>query len=137
MKTLVRWLRFNLVGTVGLVLQLGVLAAWNSLSPAHYLLASAVAVELALVHNFFWHRRYTWREREAAHPFVRFQVANGSVSVLGNLGLMRILVGKEHLPLIVANLIAISCCSLANFCLGDSWVFAQRGTKQVIARADF
>jgi putative flippase GtrA len=61
-KTFVRWLRFNLVGAMGMVVQLTVLAVWNRLAPEHYLLASVVAVELALVHNFFWHRRYTWRE---------------------------------------------------------------------------
>jgi len=48
------------------------------------------------------------------------------VSMLGNLALMRILVDEARLPLLVSNSIAILCCSVINFCLGDSWAFAVR-----------
>jgi putative flippase GtrA len=48
------------------------------------------------------------------------------VSLLGNLALMRIFVHQAHLPLLVANAIAILCCSIVNFCMGNSWAFAPR-----------
>jgi putative flippase GtrA len=128
-KTFVRWLRFNLVGAMGMVVQLAVLSVLNRIAPGHYLLASVIAVEMALVHNFFWHRRYTWRDRDGAGSFVRFQVTNGLVSVLGNIVLMEVLVGKAHLPVIVANFIAILGCSVVNFFLGDGWVFAIESAK--------
>jgi len=44
MNPLLRWLRFNLVGAMGMVLQLATLAALNHLTPGHYLIASAAAV---------------------------------------------------------------------------------------------
>ena len=44
--------------------------------------------------------------------------------MLGNLALMRILVDEARMPVLAANSIAILCCSVVNFCLGDSWVFA-------------
>ena len=56
---------------------------------------------------------------------IRFHLSNGLVSMLGNLALMRLLVHHAHLPLLVANLIAILCCSVANFCLGNTWAFAE------------
>ena len=129
MKTLLRWWKFNLVGAMGMVLQLGALALFNRWAAGHYLLASAAAIELALLHNFVWHLRYTWRDRRddsiLLAQFVRFHLSNGLVSLLGNLALMRILVEEAHLPLLVSNSISILCCSVINFSLGDSWAFTK------------
>ena len=130
MNPLVRWGKFNLVGAMGMVVQLGVLAAINRLVPGHYLFATAVAIELALLHNFTWHLHYTWRDRRDGSPIAaqlaRFHLSNGVVSMLGNLALMRILVQQARLPVLAANCIAILCCSLANFVLGNKWAFAAR-----------
>lgn len=129
MKALIRWGKFNLVGAMGMGLQLGSLAVLNGWMPGHYLCASAAAVELAVLHNFLWHVRYTWTDRcggaDGLRPFVRFQLSNGLVSLVGNVVIMWLLVQKMQLPLVVSNLVAIVCCSLVNFCLGDRWVFAE------------
>ncbi len=130
MKILIRWSKFNLVGAMGMVVQLAALALFNRLMAGHYLYASAAAVELTLLHNFAWHMHFTWRDRcdDSAVPtqLLRFHLSNGMVSMLGNLALMRILVDVAGLPLLVANSMAILCCSLVNFCLGDQWVFTAR-----------
>ena len=130
MNTFIRWGKFNLVGAIGMAVQLGSLAFFNRLDRDHYLCASAAAVELTLLHNFVWHLHYTWRDRRspAALPaqLLRFHLSNGLVSMLGNLLLMRILVDEARLPLLVSNGIAILCCSVINFCLGNSWAFAVR-----------
>jgi len=127
-KTLIRWGKFNLVGIMGMVVQLGALALLNRWAAGHYLVASAAAVELTLLHNFVWHIRYTWRDRRdhstRLNQLMRFHLSNGLVSMLGNLALMRILVDEARMPVLAANGVAILCCSLVNFCLGDSWVFA-------------
>ena len=44
----------------------------------------------------------------------------------GNLALMRILINEAHLPMLASNSIAILCCSMINFCMGNDWVFAAR-----------
>ncbi len=128
MKTFIRWLKFNLVGALGMVVQLGALALFNRLWVGHYLYASAAAVELTLLHNFVWHLNYTWKDRSDSSAkigrLLRFHLSNGLVSALGNLALMRVLVQDAHVPLLISNSIAILCCSLVNFCLGNEWVFA-------------
>jgi putative flippase GtrA len=128
MKRLARWWRFNLVGALGVIVQLSALALLNPLLRQHYLCAAAFAVELTLLHNFVWHLRYTWRDRpEASRVFgrlIRFHLSNGAVSMLGNLVLMRALIQHAHLSLLVANAIAILCCSVLNFLLSDGWSFA-------------
>jgi putative flippase GtrA len=132
-NTLIRWGKFNLVGAMGMAVQLSALALLNRVSAGHYLCASAAAIELTLLHNFIWHVHYTWRDRPAAGPrfrqFVRFHLSIGLASMLGNLVLMRLLVQEAHLPVLPSNLAAIVCCSLANFRLGNNWVFG-RSTSQ-------
>jgi putative flippase GtrA len=129
-NTLIRWGKFNLVGAMGMVLQLCALALFNRCAPGHYLLTSAAALELTLLHNFVWHLRYTWHDRRhdsaLLAQLLRFHLSNGLVSMLGNLALMRILVQQAHLPVLVSNGIAILCCSLVNFCLGNNWTFPAR-----------
>jgi len=92
-NTFIRWGKFNLVGAMGMVVQLTALALLNRWAPGHYLYASAAAVELTLLHNFVWHLHYTWHDRRddsaLLTQFVRFHLSNGLVSLLGNLALMR------------------------------------------------
>jgi putative flippase GtrA len=124
----IRWCRFNAVGVIGMAVQLAALALFNRLAAGRYLLASAAAVELTLLHNFVWHLHYTWRDRRGSATtfaqLARFHLSNGLVSIAGNLVLMRILVRSAHLPLLIANTIAILCCSVVNFLLSDCWAFA-------------
>ena len=130
MNMLLRWGRFNVVGAMGMVVQLGSLALINRLAPGHYLVATAAAVELAVLYNFVWHVRFTWGDRRGgpgpATRLARFHAANGLVSIAGNLLLMRLLVQDAHLPVLAANCVAIACCSIANFFLGHHWAFAAR-----------
>jgi putative flippase GtrA len=125
-----RWWRFNVVGAMGMAVQLSVLAMMSRCVPGRYLWASAVAVEMAVLHNFVWHMRYTWRGRDGLsgwRALWRFHVSNGMVSMVGNVLLMRALVGMAHVPVVVANGLAIMVCSGVNFGLGEAWVFAGTG----------
>lgn len=128
MNPWLRWCRFNLVGALGMAVQLTALALLNRSTHGHYLLATAVAIELTLLHNFAWHVAWTWRDRRdpvsLAARLLRFHLANGLVSFAGNLALMHLLVARAHLPVLPANGIAILACSIVNFLLGDQWIFA-------------
>jgi len=122
-----RLLRFSLVGAVGVGVQLGVLATLIAMK-MNYLLATGMAVEAAVLHNFLWHQRFTWRDRtgsrrEAFGQLVRFHLSNGLISLVGNLLLMRLLAGWLGLPVLVANLATISLCFVANYLASDRWVF--------------
>ncbi|MFZ3339320.1 MAG: GtrA family protein [Terriglobales bacterium] len=130
-QSLLRWLKFNFVGGVGIVVQLAALALFRSALHLNYLLATALAVETAVIHNFLWHERFTWKDRPSAHRlqslarFAKFNATNGAVSIIGNLLIMRALVGQFNMNYMLANLVAITICSLANFLLSD-WVVFER-----------
>lgn len=128
MRTFLRWLKFNAIGIVGVGVQLLFLHLLVR-ARVDYLAATAIAVEAAVLHNFAWHQKYTWSDRptdnlsEVMARLIRFHLSNGTVSIVGNLLLMRWLVGGLHVPLLLANIGAIAVCSLINFVLGDRFVF--------------
>jgi putative flippase GtrA len=122
-------MKFNAVGGIGIAVQLAALASLRSILHLDYLLATVLAVELAVLHNFVWHELFTWADRPASRftdsliRLVRFNASNGLVSILGNVLLMGLLVGKLGLQYFAANMIAIAACSLVNFLLSDCFVF--------------
>ena len=85
------------------------------------MVATAVAVESAVLHNYWWHRRWTWADRPGR--LVRFHLANGLVSVVSNLVVMRYLSGTLHLHYLAANALSIGITSVVNFLLSDRVVF--------------
>jgi putative flippase GtrA len=126
-----RWLKFNAVGALGIGVQLAALFTLKSGLHLSYLLATVLAVEAAVVHNFLWHERFTWADRvqpswrKSLPRLLRFNLSNGGVSIIGNLALMKLIVGLGHLHYLVANGIAIALCSLANFLVSEEWVFRE------------
>ena len=121
-----RWLKFNTVGAIGAAVQLAALAIFKSLLHIEYLLATALAVEAAVLHNFVWHERWTWADRAGqgrARRLLRFHLTNGLVSIVSNLLCMRLLVGRFHLQYLIANVLSIGATSLVNFFLSELFVF--------------
>ena len=124
-----RWIKFNFVGAIGIAVQLGALQLLVRIFQMHYLWATALAVEAAVLHNFVWHERFTWKDR-ASGPvrdmllrLLRFHMGNGLVSIGGNLLLMRLFVGVWHWKLLLANAVTILICSLLNFAVSEWFVF--------------
>ncbi|SEG00441.1 Putative flippase GtrA (transmembrane translocase of bactoprenol-linked glucose) [Bryocella elongata] len=128
MSHLQRWIRFNAVGAIGVVLQLSLVAVFAKLLRLPASLAAAFAVELTLLFNFTLHRRITWPIRSTSHRYwpglLRFHLGNGLVSLTGNT-LLTPLLTHHGLPIVAANATAIALCSTANFILAAVWVFGR------------
>jgi putative flippase GtrA len=128
MTTRARLLRFWLVGLGGIAAQMATLYGLATVVGVHYAAATMVAVGVALVHNFLWHRAWTWMDRDLVAPlraFARFVAANGLISIVGNVGLMWVLVGLSGMAAVPANAIAIGVCGVANFWAADRVVFGR------------
>ncbi len=133
---MLHWIKFNLVGVVGFVLQSGALFILTHTAPRFsYLAATAVAVELAVLNNFVWHQRWTWNDRptttkkETMRRLTKFNITTGVVSLAGNLVLMSLLVGHFGLPVLSANLASVAACSILSFILADRIAFdVNKGT---------
>jgi len=98
-------------------------------------IATPVAVEITLLHNFIWHERFTWSESRAKRStqlvdrLWRFHAANGLISLGGNTILMYCLVERVRAPTMPAAIGAILLCSAANFLVADRWVYARKGQR--------
>ena len=63
-----RFARFVVAGAGGFIVQVGTLAVLTSLLGVHYLAATVIAVEAAILANFACHYRWTWRDRSPSGP---------------------------------------------------------------------
>ena len=106
--------RFVTVGAIGFALQLGALTLLTQAVGWPYEPATALAVALAVLHNFWWHERWTWRDRTATGPclggrIARYYVTTGATSIAGNLALTAVgveLVGWS--PIVAVDRMAVA-----------------------------
>jgi putative flippase GtrA len=123
----IRFATFSAVGAIGFVLQLATLWLLTTRG-VHYLAATVVATELAILLNFFGHERWTWSDRpagarEAFWRFCRFHGTNGAISLVGSALVMPILVEIGHMHYLLANVVTVGICAVANFMAADRVVF--------------
>jgi len=124
-----RWLRFNAVGAMGLAVQLLTLSLLLRLFHTHFVWATALAVETAVVHNFFWHWHWTWADRRRgglkrmAITFLRFNFSNGMISLIGTVLCTGILTGILKLDPLLANVLSLGPCCVINYLVSDRLVF--------------
>jgi putative flippase GtrA len=127
-----RYLRFNAVGVAGFLLQLAVVATLIHVLGMWYLPASVIAVEAAVLHNFVWHERWTWRDRRrtgAVHArLLQFHAVNGLTSVAAHTIGMPLLVGAAGVPPLAATVLLVVLLSVVNYRLADRVVFMRMRT---------
>ena len=132
---LLRWVRFNAVGAVGIAVQLAALVLFKSGMGWPLDSATAAAVEVAVLHNFFWHERWTWSDRprgswrHSLSRLLRFNLTTGLLSILANVILTRLLVDHFPIPYLAANLMAIAITSIGNFLVSEYLVFRPGETR--------
>ena len=124
-----RWAAFAGVGIMGFGIQLAALQVLTATVGLATAAATAIAVEAAVLHNFVWHERWTWRDRarggraSVLRRLARFHAGAGIVSLAGNVAITVALVKWLHVPVVLANACAVGLLSVLNFQLADRWVF--------------
>jgi putative flippase GtrA len=120
-----RFGRFALVGLAGVVMQVALIALFTKRIHMQPVLATGMAVEITVLHNFYWHGRFTWHDRgQKKGRLWKFHLSNGLVSLAGNMLLTYFLVERLRLPPLISALVSIAVCSVANFALADGYVYA-------------
>jgi putative flippase GtrA len=124
-----RFAAFALVGAFGFGLQIAAVTLLTAAAGWHAVPATAAAIELAILHNFIWHERWTWsdRARRSGGVFLRlgrFHIANGVVSMTATVALAWIVVPLFGWSAIAANVVGVASTGLLNFVALDRWVFA-------------
>ncbi|HET9132447.1 MAG TPA: GtrA family protein [Terriglobia bacterium] len=133
---IVRWLKFNAVGAMGIVVQLLALALWLRVLGVHYMWATVLAVETAVLHNFCWHWRWTWADRRRdgfghmAATLFRFNLSNGMISLFGTVLTTGILTGIFKLNPLLANVLSLGPCCVINYLVSDRLIFMSLDTGE-------
>jgi putative flippase GtrA len=124
-----RFGRFTLVGVLGAAWQLFLVSVLTKGVHLTAVAATPVAVEMVILHNFLWHEHITWRDRcvkgRTAIRLWRFHAGNGLVSMFGNTLIVYCLVDRLKVSVTLSSMVAITCCSVANFLIADCWVYAR------------
>ncbi len=126
-----RFGRFTLIGALGAALQVALFDLLMKGLRLPGVAAAPIAVEIVLLNNFFWHERFTWRDRRSAGlrqratRLWRFHTANGLVSLAGNTALTWWLVEKLKAPALASAVAAIAVCAPVNFLVADRWVYGR------------
>lgn len=72
-----RFARFAVAGSLGVIVNLGLLWVLVERGHLHYALASVVAIEASILHNFAINSRWTWRDGDrGVHTFLNFQLVS-------------------------------------------------------------
>ena len=136
-RILGRFIRFSAVGALGLAVKFGVLVLMKSVFGLGYMLATTVAVEAAIVHNFVWHSHWTWKDRsrnlttrDLLLRLLRLHLTSGAVAMATNLVVMRVAVGEAGLHYILANALATIAASSVNFLLANWLVYVPPADPQ-------
>jgi putative flippase GtrA len=136
MSTHTRLTRFVIVGAAGFTVQIVCLQALVALE-LHYLVATALAVEAAILHNFVWHAAWTWRDRptHAADVWgrlLRFNSVSAAASILGNVAIVWALVHGLRVPVVLANAVAVAMVSALNYAGLTRWVFVPSTSRGAV-----
>ena len=136
-----RWVRFAGAGLVGFIVQIGALATLTQWIGINYLAATIAAIELAILCNFVWHERWTWRDRpsgnwrERGGRLIRFHALTGLTSIAGTTVLTAALVETTALSPVMSNVIAVMALGLVNFAGSETLVFRTAAVLAVFAAA--
>ncbi|HEY9664176.1 MAG TPA: GtrA family protein, partial [Allocoleopsis sp.] len=117
-----RFIRFALVGVSGLVVDMGMLYLLYDVVGLRLTRSAILAAELAIVNNFIWNDRWTFRDlasqqrakRQVVKRFLKFNLVCLAGVVL-KIILLNILFNGLYLNAYLANLIAILLVTLWNF----------------------
>jgi putative flippase GtrA len=133
----VRFAWFVVAGTAGFIMQVGTLAVLTSFFGVNYLVATAMAVEAAILSNFAWHHHWTWRDRPGSvmDRLIRFNALTAVVSILGSIFLTALFVEVVGLPIVIANIASIAALSVINFIGANTLVFRAAAMLAVVTLA--
>lgn len=126
-------LRFGIVGVIGVFVNQGLLMLLHGALGMALHFASALAIEASILGNFVLNRRFTWGHRERWPPgqwlrrAAQYHVATAASAVLGNFGVLMVLVHFFGVDYRLANLIGIAAGAAVNYLASELWVF--RGAR--------
>jgi dolichol-phosphate mannosyltransferase len=127
-----RFLRFGIVGAVGVVINMGFYTLLYDLVHIYDLIAGAIAIELSILNNFILNDRWTFRDRATKgwktwfKRCLAFHLSSGLVAMLAQLLTLYVLTRFLGMWDKLAYLIGIGIGALANYIICNHLIFRQK-----------
>jgi len=133
-----RFVKFNVVGLTGIVVNEGLLILLAS-SGVYYVYASAVAIEISIISNFILNDLWTFRDRRHGHVLTRLLKFNGLMLVGLVVNLAILYAGTYYLAVnyALSNLAGIAVAFVVRYWLSVRYAWIKREEESVEpSRAD-
>ena len=127
-----RWFKFQAVGAAGIGVQIASLFLLRECLGLGFPLATAGAVEISILHNFCWHRHWTWaveRPKPVLLQLCEYNLTYSLVSLATNVVLTQFFLEILRVHYLIANLMAIATVGIANFLTGELFIFRPAGEE--------
>jgi len=123
-----RYFKFGVVGFSGLLVNIGIAYILKNIFSIQSLIASALAIEVSILNNFFWNSIWTWRDREQEDIWIRLLKYHIAVSLgaIINMGMDFLLLKYTTMQYILAHSTGVFAGSIFNFFLNDKWTFSKK-----------
>jgi dolichol-phosphate mannosyltransferase len=122
------FIRFCMVGTSGVVVNMGIYALMTRMVGLPMEIASIQAIETSILWNFTMNSVFTFKKRKTGSNllsrFLRFHVAAGLAGIV-NYSVLLLLVDQFGMWDIAANLCGINAAVLVNYHLNSRWTWKE------------
>ena len=130
-RELRRFLKFCVVGGLGVLVNMVLLWLLTEVAGLFYLVSSAVAVECAILNNFLWNEVWTFRDRVLGGSAGRLgRLLKFNTVSLGGLGInvvvLWLMTEQAGLYYLVSNLFGISAATLWNYFVNAAWTWRRQ-----------
>lgn len=127
------FIKFNLVGLSGVVVNLGLFTLFYAYLGFYYVDASAVAIELSIISNFFLNDFWTFRDRRHGHLVVRLLKFNGLmlIGLVVNVAVVYLGTSYFHVHPVISQLLGIGVAFLARYEMSVKYAWIKKEEKSV------
>ncbi len=125
-KEKIRFLKFCIVGGSGVIVNIGLLWLLVETTSLPFYLCSLLAIESAIILNFFLNDSWTWRDKRDDNLFgrlYRYNISAAFSSLFINVTVLLFLKEWVGIPYLIANLFGIGCGVIANFLVNSLWTY--------------
>ncbi len=129
MNLLKRILSFQFIGWIGTGVNLAVLWLCYDVLSWPLLVSGALAIEVAIIHNFVWYYFWTWNDRVAFTVrdfltlFIRYNIFTAAIDFIIRLGILWILTEYYGVHYIISDIVGMFIAPLLKYITNDAYIF--------------
>ena len=112
------FIRFCMVGTLGFGINFGLLTLLYKKIGAPLFFSQLLAAEIALFHNFIWHHKWTYKNKNVSKTIKNLLIqfhATSWMAIVGSAVIISVLVNKAGLDYVLALILSSGAALAWNF----------------------